>query len=183
MNWDGLFQQELVPNHSVLGQEVYVRPNAPTAYNCPPPAYHPPTHTEPTKASLYPSRGTLPHQVQTPTPPSYSSHRTEQPHIIENDGIQFQITGTLGAGGYARVMKAVLLVPTRQGVDMAIKVMHKDRVYQNPEGRMLMMEERRVMERVTESGLSGLAKVFCVWDDEENVYFAMVSISIRICEL
>ncbi|KAI0085886.1 kinase-like domain-containing protein [Irpex rosettiformis] len=164
-------------DQSIISQSVYPVSHIPTDLPLPPqPVYqllppNPPDLPETLESPVYPPNALAP-QPAVANDPSHS-YDDRQPHIIENNGIRFKITGTLGMGGFARVMKAALLLPAGQEVDVAIKVMHKDQVYHSPDGRKQIMVERRALERVTESGLGGLAKVFCSWDDEENVYFAM----------
>ena len=57
----------------------------------------------------------------------------------------------------------------------AIKVMHKDVVYRHPDGRSAVRSEEKALQRVTMSGVKFLTDVWGTWDDEDNVYFAMVS--------
>lgn len=106
----------------------------------------------------------------------------------------FQILGRLGFGSFGTVQRALYLpdykscglriIPgigivavARREVPCAIKIMHKDKIYQYHGGRCGVRQEERALKRATHSGLFGLTTAWAMWDDAINVYFAMVYIS------
>ena len=58
----------------------------------------------------------------------------------------------------------------------ALKIMHKDSLYQSEGARGVVLTEKRACERITAcSKAKYLLKTLATWDDEKNIYFLMVS--------
>ena len=58
---------------------------------------------------------------------------------------------------------------------LAVKVVHKDKQYRRPDGRKVMISEKRILEKVAFIKRPFLTPLLDSWADEENVYFVMVS--------
>lgn len=130
--------------------------------------------TDPGAGSRYPSHGRLsasPFPISTPQAPTSMELRT-----LTFGSMAFTLTGTLGSGGFGRVVAgSLLLEDPSSSVPVAIKVLHKDKVYQDENGRDLVVREGEALRCVTRSDKGFLTRMVCSWDDEENVYFVMVS--------
>lgn len=83
----------------------------------------------------------------------------------------FTLLGTLGSGATGRVMYA----RDQDNNPLAIKVVHKPKMYRRRFGRVDVVAERNTLERITIYGKPFLTQLLSSWDDEENVYFVMVS--------
>ncbi|KAI0689297.1 kinase-like domain-containing protein [Cytidiella melzeri] len=136
--------------------------------------------TEDGVGSRYPSRGA----VELPCPGNAGREDEFEPHTITDGVERFKILGRIGSGGFGRVMAAILQYDNKNiHADTAIKVIHKDRVYQRSNGRELILQEARVLQRITCSGKRLLTKMLSSWDDNRNVYFAMPIYNGDLCTI
>lgn len=91
--------------------------------------------------------------------------------VVISDGVDtYLIHGTLGNGGFGRVM----LATDQYNQRVAIKIIHKDKQYQFNGGRDSILLERRILERIALSGKRFLTPLLASWQDLQNVYFVMV---------
>lgn len=93
--------------------------------------------------------------------------------MLTHAGQAYVVLDTLGEGGSGKVMYA----KSQTGYSVAIKVVHKAKAYRDPYGRENLVNEKCNWERVTHERRSFLVSLLLSWDDPENVYFVMVSMS------
>ena len=110
-----------------------------------------------------------------PEPPGVPPYeRTTQPGnlpVLAHDGVEYEVVGLLGSGGGGRVF----CVRTRYGEWFAMKVVHKAKMYRYPDGRDSILVEKENWERITRGRKAFSMPLLESWDDDENVYFLMVS--------
>ncbi len=100
------------------------------------------------------------------------SKQNSEKVILRNGDDQYVVLGTLGQGTYGRVLYA----RTEHGEAVAIKVIHKFKLYRQRKGRDMLLNEQRIMRRLTECGREFLVPLLASWDDSRNVYLVMVSL-------
>ncbi|KAI0355219.1 kinase-like protein [Trametes cingulata] len=85
------------------------------------------------------------------------------------DGTEYHIIGKLGEGGFGRVMAAV----SSKGELVALKVMHKPKVYTHDTGRENLSLERKLMAEAAEINAPYVVHLKAAWEQGDNVYFVM----------
>lgn len=93
--------------------------------------------------------------------------------LLRNGVDAYVVLGVLGNGASGRVVYA----RSRTGESVAIKIAHKAKLYRHPFGRVNIEGEKENLIRVTLCGKPFLTQLLSSWDDKDNVYFVMVSVS------
>ncbi|KAI0085891.1 kinase-like domain-containing protein [Irpex rosettiformis] len=81
----------------------------------------------------------------------------------------YSVTGMLGEGAYGRVMYAM----SKEGEQVAIKVVHKAMIYRRFSGRRRVINELHALKHVTNADLSFVCPMLSAWDDDDNIYIVM----------
>ena len=84
---------------------------------------------------------------------------------------QYSVFGIVGKGSFARVAAAM-----SNGRTYGIKVVHKPHVYGHPQAREMSLLEMKVLADVTSFNTERLVRLHESWEDQRNIYFAMVSL-------
>lgn len=100
-------------------------------------------------------------------------YEPEEPEDLTHAGSVYLIRGERGRGSFGRVMMA----NDGKGRILAVKVVHKDKQYRSPDGREILISEKRILEKVAYMKRPFLTPLLDSWADNENVYFVMVSTS------
>ncbi|KAI0669373.1 kinase-like domain-containing protein [Trametes maxima] len=87
----------------------------------------------------------------------------------DSTGTQYQVFGKLGEGAYGRVLAA----GTSKGEVVALKVISKPKMYQDPDAKILIRNERNVMVNASKAGFRSIVKIEAAWEQGDNIYFAM----------
>ena len=109
--------------------------------------------------------------VQVPFRDPYNVNRERYPDMVVRDTTIYNVLGTLGEGGFGRVFLAM----TNKLEAVALKVVHKRRCDQSGSTRRTIAFERNFMALAAEEGLPFWMRLREAWDDDLNIYFAMVS--------
>ncbi|KAI0648542.1 kinase-like domain-containing protein [Trametes meyenii] len=84
-------------------------------------------------------------------------------------GTEYQVFGKLGEGAYGRVLAA----GTSKGAVVALKVISKPKMYQDPDAKILVRNERNVMVNAAKAGFCSIVQIEAAWEQGDNIYFAM----------
>lgn len=84
-----------------------------------------------------------------------------------------QLIGTLGRGAFGDVLLGFL----GSGTFVAVKVVHKPKMYRVPGARKILLREHEILRIVALKGFKFVTPLVSSWEDEENVYFTMVRCS------
>lgn len=98
-------------------------------------------------------------------------YEPEEPEDLTHAGSVYLIRGERGRGSFGRVMMA----NDGKGRILAVKVVHKDKQYRSPDGREILISEKRILEKVAYMKRPFLTPLLDSWADNKNVYFVMVS--------
>lgn len=88
-------------------------------------------------------------------------------------GTTYTVQGVVADGGFSRVAQVV----DSKGQQWAAKIMHKRAVFKRPRGRDNLLREKNIMVNASGMGTQRLVGLLESWEDEENIYFIMVSVS------
>lgn len=113
---------------------------------------------------------TLP-ESETPADPASLVDAEIEPEVVLFSGTAtYRVLSRIAQGGGGRVVAA----ETDDGYYVAIKVIHKWQQYRLSTGRQMLLTEKAIMAKAATLGHKFLTSLLESWEDEENVYFAMV---------
>lgn len=181
--------QSSAAGSALLGAAVSTT-SATHGYDTPPPVGTPPT--EPPPIPMHPLRElstlsiSIPEiRMKSPSPPPnlvpfvpeqtdpYNRDRRRYPDRVVHSGTRtaYHVVGMLGEGGFGRVFVAI----TDRAELSALKVVHKRRCYRVRGVKAALKLERDCMAMAAEMGLQYWMQLRAAWEDEHNLYYAMVS--------
>ena len=98
------------------------------------------------------------------------AEKNHYPHAVTHADVKYAVVGTLGEGAFGRVFLAI----TSRTELVALKVIHKRRLYREYDAKESLINERNCMAMATDDGLNCWMGIRAAWEDEENAFFAMV---------
>lgn len=100
----------------------------------------------------------------------------EQPTVISNphSGNVYTLGRALGTGGFSSVM----LATDSKGRRCAAKIVDKQKVFRQSDGRQNLLREKEIMAKVSQLETSRLVSLLECWESENEVYFIMVGASV-----
>lgn len=115
------------------------------------------------------------HTTSAPDVHGYDSTDAEGALILSSlySGEEYTLEGVIARGGSARVVRAV----DSKGQRRAVKIVLKQKVFTWRDARENLLREKDIMARVAALDTWRLAYLYESWEDEDMIFFVMVSIT------
>ena len=101
---------------------------------------------------------------------AYNENRTKYTDVVSHAGVNYSVLGALGEGSFGRVFFAL----TQARDLVALKVLHKYKLYRMDGSRASVHTEREALALAVKHNITSWAKLRAAWEDNLNIFMAMV---------